>query len=306
MRFFASVAVAVAVVALVVAGIAMPSSGATQAKSLVEAGSYMGVNPQGGGYPISFFVSSDRRSLLTIAIPEVSVHCAIGSTNVPSFSILRAAIRRDGSFVAKGSQTGSFENDATAKFTYAFTGRFQRTPATRAAMAGGTFREDIAYNTGTTKATCTSNNVGWTVTHGPQPPQQKYVVSPGNYTGINPQGGGYQITFSVSADRKNLLTIAIPEVSVTCAIGSTNVPSFSILQAAIKPDGSFAAKGSQTGAFQNDTNAKFTYAFTGYFEGKNATGAALAVGTFRENIVYNNGTANVPCSSNNVAWTATR
>jgi hypothetical protein len=306
MTFRAAVAAAVALVALVVAGVAMPSSGGTQAKSLVEAGGYVGVNPQGGGYPISFFVSANRTSLLTIAIPEVSVTCATGSTNVPSFSILRAAIRRDGSFAAKGSQTGAFGNDATAKFTYAFTGRFERTAATAAAMAGGTFREDIAYTTGTTKGTCSSNNVGWTVTHGSQAPQQKYVVSPGNYTGINPQGGGYHITFSVSADRKNLLTIAIPEVSVTCATGSTNVPSFSILRGAIKPDGSFAAKGSQTGVFGTDTNAKFTYAFTGDFEGTDATGAALAVGTFREDIGYNNGTATVPCSSNNVAWTATR
>ena len=85
-----------------------------------------------------------------------------------------------------------------------------------------------------------------------------------------------------------------------------NAPSFSILQAAIRRGGSFAATGSQTGVFGNDTNAKFTYAFSGDFEGTDAAGAPLAVGTFREDIVYNDGTATKPCSSNNVAWTATR
>ena len=278
----------------------------TPTKSRVQPGSYMGVNPQGGGYPITFFVAPNGRSVLTVAIPEVAVTCATGSPNVPSFSILQAPITSGGAFAAKGSQTGFFGTYPNARYTYAFTGRFEAPNAAGAATAAGSFREDIAYNNGTANETCSSNDQTWTATRAPQPSQQKYAVSAGSYMGVNPQGGGYPITFSVAAGGKSLSTIAIPEVAVSCATGSPNVPSFSILQAAIRSDGSFAATGSQTGVFGTYANAKFTYAFTGYFEGMNAAGAAIAVGTFREDIAYNNGTADETCSSNDVDWTATR
>ena len=77
-----------------------------------------------------------------------------------------------------------------------------------------------------------------------------------------------------------------------------------ILKAAIKSDGSFTAKGSQDGAFAG-TNAKFTYSFTGYFEGATPAGPLTAAGTFREDIGFTSGTTET-CTSDDQSWTATR
>ena len=80
--------------------------------------------------------------------------------------------------------------------------------------------------------------------------------------------------------------------------------TFGILKTGINRDGSFTAKTSQDGVFAG-TKAKFTYTFTGYFQGVNASGAATAAGMFREDIVFTDSTVRT-CTSNDQSWTATR
>ena len=76
------------------------------------------------------------------------------------------------------------------------------------------------------------------------------------------------------------------------------------MRVAIKPDGSFTAKASQDGVFAG-SKAKFTYSFTGYFQGVSAAGAATASGVFREDIVFTDSTIRT-CTSNDQTWQATR
>jgi hypothetical protein len=134
---------------------------------------------------------------------------------------------------------------------------------------------------------------------------KKLAVEPGSYTGRNPQNG-QPITLFVSAGGTNVVNISIPGVIIACTPPG-QYPTYDhlgILQASIEPNGSFTAKASQDGVFAG-TKATFTYSFTGYFEGVNASGAATAAGLFREDIVFTDSTIRT-CTSNDQSWTATR
>jgi hypothetical protein len=51
--------------------------------------------------------------------------------------------------------------------------------------------------------------------------------------------------------------------------------------------------------------AKFTYSFTGYFQGVNSRGEATASGIFREDIVFTDSAPHL-CTSNQQSWTTNR
>ena len=77
-----------------------------------------------------------------------------------------------------------------------------------------------------------------------------------------------------------------------------------ILKTSIWPDGSFTATTSQNGVFAGK-NAKFTYFFTGHFQGVTSAGVATASGVYRQDIVFTDTTTRT-CTSNNQTWTVTR
>jgi len=53
----------------------------------------------------------------------------------------------------------------------------------------------------------------------------------------------------------------------------------------------------------NGIRAKFTYTARGRFEGKSATGAAMATGVFRADIAFADART---CTTNNQTWTVAR
>jgi len=133
-----------------------------QTKTPPPAGGYTGSNPQ-DGYPITFSVSSSRKSLQNIAIPAVVLSCAPGGAGPDEpFGIGKALLQPNGSFTATSTKNGVY-NGHPAKFTYTFRGNFHGVAPSGAARAAGTFQETMTF-TDSAKRTCTSNAQSWTAT----------------------------------------------------------------------------------------------------------------------------------------------
>ena len=134
-------------------------------------------------------------------------------------------------------------------------------------------------------------------------PATKYIAAPGAYSGQTSQGGTGGVSFFVAPGGASLLNISIPSTAVLCTPGGSKYDDqLWISQAAIKPNGSFTATGSQVGVWVS-YQATFTYSLAGNFEAATAKGPASAAGSFRENVTYLNGTTN-KCTTNNQTWTA--
>jgi len=127
-------------------------------------------------------------------------------------------------------------------------------------------------------------------------------VEPGGYSGQNSQNGN-GVAFSVPSRGGSVLNFSLPRVNPLCVGGGGVSDHIWFSKTAINPDRSFTATGSQDGVV-NGVTTKFTYTVRGRFEGRSATGAAMAAGVFREDIAYADGTRT--CTTNNQTWTATR
>jgi enamine deaminase RidA (YjgF/YER057c/UK114 family) len=267
-------------------------------KYVAVPGPYSGSTGQGRG--ITLYVEPGGTSMVNISFPTTQLSCAPSGGIYDQLELLQVAIKPDGSFTSTTSQKGVY-SDSSVKFTYGITGRFQAATATTSPSAAGTWREDIAFTSGTT-ASCTSNVQSWTATLYREPPWQKAVIKPGNYSGsTTSQGRG--ITFSVEPGGTSMSNISFPTTQLTCTPSGGIYDHFDILQVAIKPDGSFTSTTSQKGVL-NGANANYTYIFAGYFEGPTPAGAIAVAGTWRENVVFTSGTTTM-CTSNEQSWTAT-
>ena len=246
-----------------------------------------------GNSGVTFYVAPGGSSIRNIFVPGNVLTCTPSGGLNDHLEILQAAIKPDGSFSAAASQAGVLSG-SRVKFTYTFAGRFQAATTTAAASAAGTWREDIAYASGTTTY-CTSNAQAWTATLNREPPQQKALVKAGSYSGRG-------IAFSVASG--SIQNVAVPGNVLTCTPSGGLNDHLTIAQVTVNLDGSFTAKTSQTGVV-NGSNATFTYTFAGYFEGPTPAGAATVAGTWREDIAFASGTTTY-CTSNAQIWTATR
>jgi hypothetical protein len=265
-------------------------------------GSYTGTNPE-NNEPITFYVSSDRKHLQDISIPEVYLICAPGGASLTDdLETPLVDLNSNGSFSATTTQHGVLSG-YFATFTYTFRGNVHGVSPSGAARFAGTFRETITY-TDTTPRTCTSDDVSWTATRDTQPAQPISAPPAGVYTGTNPQNNE-PITFSVSSNQASLQNISIPDVYLSCAPGgaSLNEP-LSISTAPIGLERSFTATTTGSGTVAGHA-AMFTYTFRGNFHGVDPSGAARAAGTFRESVTYTDTTAR-SCTSDDVSWTASR
>jgi hypothetical protein len=269
----------------------------TLSKSAAEPGTYSLYNSYR-----TFFVAPGGRSVLNVAVGGVPIACTPAASAAPTSDYLvipRVGIRPNGSFVGKGSQKGIFAG-VPATFTYSFSGRF--TPATAGKQAGatGSFREDIVFKDNVTHR-CTSNTQSWTAVKTGPIPQPTSLLRPGKYSLYN----SYR-TFSVAPGGRSIVNIAIGGVSIACTPAGKSVPTSDqivIAQAAIKPDGTFAATAMQSGVFAG-APAKFTFTFTGAFQGPSSNGATTAAGLLREDIVFSDSGGTHTCTSNTQPWIA--
>ena len=309
MRLFAAIVVAVAAISLLLAGAAMPGTVAAHSvRPVADPGSYTGQNGQNGN-GVTFYVAPGGKSILDISDPGTGLVCTPGGTGlVDHLAILKAAIRPDGSFTAKGSQEGVIGAAAgnQAKISYTFAGRFQAATAAKAASATGTWRENVVLAGGAIKL-CTSNGQSWTATRDTEPAQLRTMVKPGSYSGQNGQNGN-GITFSVAPGGKSILNVSDPGTALACTPGgSVLVDHFAFPKAVIRSDGSFSAKASQQGVVGAlaGKSATYIYTFAGHFEGPTPRGAATVAGTWREDVVLASGAIKL-CTSNDQFWWATR
>jgi hypothetical protein len=272
-----------------------PSGGGGAA---AKPGSYSGQNGQNGN-GFTLYVAPGGKNVLNITDPLTGLACtSFGAGD--HLRILKTAIAPNGSFKATATQKGLFQALA-ATFTYTVTGRFQAAGPGGAATAAGTWRENIV--TSDPSMRCTSNDQSWSVTRGAGAIPQKPVIEPGNYSGSNGQNGN-GFFFSVTGDRKTMTNVSDPLTGLTCTPARGLGDRLRFLEIPINGDGSFSATATQDGLI-GGASAKFTYTVAGYFEGMTPFGAATVEGTWREDIVFADGSSRT-CTSNNQSWTATR
>ncbi|HUC14844.1 MAG TPA: hypothetical protein VMS00_10370 [Acidimicrobiales bacterium] len=260
-------------------------------------GPYSGSNGEGWG--ITFYVSRGGKSVENLSMPTTSESCTPSGNTNGSVGVLQVAIRPNGSFSTTTSENGVL-NSSSVKITDTFTGQFQAATASAGASAAGTWRENIAYASGTTAA-CTSNTQSWKATLYTEPPWNKSVVKPGNYSGSN--GEGWGITFSVAPGGASILNVSLPTTAESCIPSSNINTPFTLRAVAVQPNGSFTTSVSESGVI-NSYNARITYTFAGYFEGPTPSGPSTVAGAWRENVVFASGTTAM-CTSNYQSWTAT-
>jgi hypothetical protein len=273
-------------------------------RSVAAPGSYSAPLRSGHYYGFSFFVSPGGTNVVNVAVTDI-LACTPAGTPSSSDQIVipKVAIAADGSFAATATDMGVFDN-AKARFTYSFAGRFRPATASGPPTAAGTLRDTVVFPANGTTETCTSNVQPWAATHDPQPAPTKTVVAPGSYSAPLSSGHYYGFSFFVSPGGTNVVNVAVTDI-LACTPAGTPSSSDQIVipNVAIAPDGSFAGTGSQQGVFDN-AKAKFTYSFAGYFEGATPSGPETVAGTLREDIVFPlNGTTEM-CTSNVQPWVA--
>ena len=218
-----------------------------------------------------------------------------GAINTGSFNILKATIKRDGTFTSTTSQNAVL-GDANAKVTYFVTGRFQGRSATGAAAVDGVYR------------------VGHRVRRHAQPQVyvERTILEGGS---ISTASDEVHRARHLHRHRRYVLCpgrrwerVELHVKNLRClsgrAGGAINTGSFKILTATIKGDRSFTATTSQN-AVLGGANAKLTYSVTGSFQGFSSAGAAGAAGVYRVDIVFTD-TPNRRCTSSDQSWTAAR
>jgi hypothetical protein len=133
----------------------------------------------------------------------------------------------------------------------------------------------------------------------------KPVADPGIYTGT---AAGYGLAFFVAPSGRNVVDVSAPYAGLACSPGGGGISdtTFNIPKIAIRPKGSFSAKGNQTG-YSSGYAAKFSYSFAGRFTKATKQHTGTAAGTFREDIRFTDKTgAHVTCTTNRQSWTASR
>ena len=118
-------------------------------------------NPQ-NNEPVTFHISSDGTALQNVSIPYVNLGCVPTHPFQDHISVATIAINPDGSFSSTTTQSGVI-GGAPAMFTYTFNGHTHGTKSAGVQRFAGQFREDIAYNNGTSYS-CTSNDQSWSAT----------------------------------------------------------------------------------------------------------------------------------------------
>jgi hypothetical protein len=112
-----------------------------------------------------------------------------------------------------------------------------------------------------------------------------------------------------------MLNVTVPTVYITCApkppstvwsdAGGNIIRQLAVPNIPIKADGSFAGTATEDGVL-GTFKAKFTYSFSGRFQGLDANGKSSVAGSLREDITFTDAVTAYSCTSNSRSWTASR
>ena len=257
------------------------------------AGSYSGRTPEQSVF--SFYVSNDGTHLQDVTIPTY-LGCSPSKNFYDHVGISNIALATDGSFSATATQNGVLAGHA-ATFTYTFSGHLHGTITGGAARFAGTYREDIAYDDGTSRS-CTTNEQAWYATREAQGTQSGSAPA-GTYSGRTPEQSVF--SFQVSNDGAHLLNVTVPTY-LGCAPSKNFYDVLTISDIPLAADGSFASTVPVSGILSGHA-ATFTYTFRGHVHGTTSTGVTRITGTYREDIAYTDGVA-YSCTTNDQAWSA--
>jgi hypothetical protein len=253
-------------------------------------GSYTGA---GGSYTLTFFVSPDGGHVQDVTVATslgcTPTHAALGDRFV--FSDI--AIAADGSFSGTAHQTGQWSN-ASATFTYVFSGRFTGT------TASGTLRETIAFDNGVAY-TCTTNDQTWSVHRDVQGVQTADAPPAGSYTGAS---GSYTLGFYVANDRKSLQDVTVATALGCVPTRAAQGDRFVLGDVPLAADGSFDTTSVRSGAWAGSP-ATFTYVFRGHVHSVDSSGTERLAGILRETIAFDDGTS-FSCTTDDQYWYADR
>ena len=151
-------------------------------RSVAAAGSYSSPESAGQYYGFSFFVSVGGTNLVNLAVTDLVACTPAGSfPGSDQLVIPDIAIQPNGSFAAKATEVGVFDN-ARAKFSFSFAGRFYPATAAGPPTAAGTLRDNVVFPANGTTETCTTNVMPWRATHDPQAAPTNAVAVPGGYS----------------------------------------------------------------------------------------------------------------------------
>ena len=265
----------------------------TQALPSPPAGSYSGRTPEQSVF--SFYVSNDGTHLQDVVVPAY-LGCAPSKNFYDHIGFSEIALAADGSFSASATQDGILAGHP-ATFTYRFSGHLHGTVTGGAARFAGTFREDIAYDDGTSRS-CTTDDQAWYATREAQGTQSASAPA-GTYSGRTPEQSVF--SFQVSNDGAHLLNVTVP-TSLGCAPSRTGGDHITIADIPLAGDGSFAATVPATGVFSGHA-ATFTSTFRGHVHGTTSTGVTRIAGTYREDIAYTDAVA-YSCTTNDQPFSA--
>ena len=274
-------------------------------RSVAAPGSYSAPESGGHFYGFSFFVSPGGSALLNVAVTDVVSCSPAGSfPGTDQLVIPSIAIQPNGTFAATATQQGVFDN-AKARFSYAFAGRFK--PATSAGppTAAGTLRDTVTFPASGTTETCTTNVQPWAATHDPQAAPTTSAAVPGSYSAAESGGHFYGFSFFVLPGGTSLVNVAVTDIiSCTPAGSFPGSDQLVIPQVTVQPNGAFSGTGVQNGLFDN-TPARFSYSFAGHFEGATPSGPLTVAGTLREDVVFPASGTTETCTTNLQPWVAT-
>jgi List-Bact-rpt repeat protein len=273
------------------------------AKSLpAQEGRYTAGDPQGRSFQeMSFYVSA-AGNLQDVVVTASDLECSPGEPIGDTFYIGEAHVNGDGSFTAEGHQDGVVKG-VPAQYTYVLSGHVHGTGPNGEQRVDGIFREEIAYNDGTSH-TCSTNNHYWMASREEKQGAISLPAQEGFYGAGDPQGRSFQeMTFSVTP-LGDLSHVVVTSTLLRCDPSAEVGDKFEIPEVEVEPDGSFDAEREVEGIFEK-TSAKFVYTISGHVHGAGSNGEPRLSGIFREDITYDNGTER-RCSTDDVYWAGAR
>ena len=240
-----------------------------------------------GGY-VLFYVSPDGAHVQDMT-KSTSLTCSTGGGFGSSISIDDIPIAADGSFEATQVE-GTIISGKPAKITTTFSGNFHGTEAS------GAYREDVEYEDGSGK-TCTTNTQSWpALVESSQGSQLLAPPQPGLYR----TNGGY-VLFYVSADHAHIQDVT-KSTSLSCDTGASFGSSISITDIPIEGQSTFKTTQVESGLISGKP-VTITTTFQGHFHGLDGAGNQRAAGTYREDVVYQDGSGE-ECTTGTQSWPA--
>jgi hypothetical protein len=260
-------------------------------------GHYTAGNGQ-GSLALSFYISADGATIQDMSDGTAVVSCVGGGALGLPMNVVEIPIGAGGAFSSTTTEKAIVSGSA-ATITRTFSGHLTGPNAAGVPQASGSWREDLALETG---ASCTSNTLSWSGSRDSQPAQTSGPPVDGSYQGTDGQGN-IAVKFHVAAGGTVVQGISDPAVAVGCMGGGALGAPLTMADTPIAANGSFAVTATEQGVVAGQA-ATITSSFRGNFHSVDSAGIPRAAGTWRQDVVLT--ATGQACSSNVLAWSVTR